>query len=373
MHSETENEIRRKNRSAVFALFRQGGAWSRQQIAAALGLSLPTVTQNLKELTALGLVCQTGTIGCTGGRRAAAYALVSRARTAIGLDVTRHQVTSVALNLRGEVLYTLRKSRGFDRSAAYGDFLGTLVRETIRGAGLTDAQILGVGIALPGLLTRDKQALSYCAFLGFPQVTLAELTANIPYPAALCHDTSAAGFAEIWHTPEFSTAFCLMLNSSVGGSVYVDGRSYEGENLRSCEVGHMLLVPGGKKCYCGGRGCVDPYCSGAVLADAAGRSLERFFTLLERRDPRVLPVWQTYLEHLAQTVGNLRMLYDCNVILGGNVGSRMEPYMDTLLQLAAQRDPFQHSADYLLPCRYRQEPVATGAALGFISRFLDSV
>ena len=43
------------------------------------------------------------------------------------------------------------------------------------------------------------------------------------------------------------------------------------------------------------------------------------------------------------------------------------------IRLAAQRDPFQQGADYLLPCRYRQEPVATGAALGFISRFLDSV
>lgn len=370
MHQTTENELRQKNRSAVFDLFRQGGEWSRQQIAAALELSLPTVTQNLKDLAALGLVCQTGTIGCTGGRRAAAYALVSRARTAIGLDVTRHQVTSVVLDLRGEMLYTLRKSRSFDRSADYGAFLGALVRETVRGAGLADSQILGVGIALPGLLTRDRQALSYCAFLGFPQVTLA---ADIPYPAALCHDTSAAGFAEIWHTPELSTAFYLMLNSSIGGSVYVGGRSYEGENLRACEVGHMLLVPGGKKCYCGGRGCVDPYCSGAVLANAAGGSLEWFFALLERQDPRVLPVWQTYLEHLAQTVGNLRMLYDCNVILGGNVGSRMEPYMDMLRQLAAQYDPFQHSADYLLPCRYRQEPVATGAALGFITRFLDSV
>lgn len=67
------------------------------------------------------------------------------------------------------------------------------------------------------------------------------------------------------------------------------------------------------------------------------------------------------------------MLYDCNVILGGNVGSRMEPYMQQLRQLTARQDPFQEEADYLLPCRYRQEPVATGAALGFIFQFLDSV
>lgn len=368
-----ENEIRQKNRGAVFALFRRGGEWSRQQIAGELGLSLPTVTQNLKELTELGLVCRTGTMACTVGRRATAYALASRARIAVGLDITRRQVTAVALDLRGRVLCTLRRSRSFDRSPAYSALLGELVQEAVHLAGGKDTQVLGVGIALPGLLTRDKQALSYCAFLGFPQVTLAELAARIPYPAALCHDTAAAGFAEVWNAPEPSTAFYLMLNASVGGSVYVGGKSYEGDNLRSCEVGHMLLVPGGQQCYCGNRGCVDPYCGGAVLADAAGGSLERFFALLEQHSPLVLPVWQSYLEHLAQVVGNLRMLYDCNVILGGNVGSRMEPYMQQLRQLTARQDPFQEEADYLLPCRYRQEPVATGAALGFISQFLDGV
>lgn len=242
---QKENEIRQKNRGAVFALFRRGGEWSRQQIAGELGLSLPTVTQNLKELTELGLVCRTGTMACTVGRRATAYALASRARIAVGLDITRRQVTAVALDLRGRVLCTLRRSRSFDCSPAYSALLGELVQEAVHLAGGKDTQVLGVGIALPGLLTRDKQALSYCAFLGFPQVTLAELAARIPYPAALCHDTAAAGFAEVWNAPEPSTAFYLMLNASVGGSVYVGGKSYEGDNLRSCEVGHMLLVPGG--------------------------------------------------------------------------------------------------------------------------------
>lgn len=366
-----EKELRQKNRGAVFALIRRGGEWSRQIIARELELSLPTVSQNLKELEQAGLICRTGTLGGTGGRRAVAYALNSRARTAIGLDVTRRQVTAVALDLQGQVLCALREKRAFDRSEAYAAFLGNLIRETEECAGLDPERILGVGIALPGLLTRDKQALSYCAFLGFPQVTLEELAARIPYPVALCHDTAAAGFAEIWHDPHLSTAFYLMLNTSVGGSVYYDGKSYEGQNLRSCEVGHLQLVPGGRRCYCGKRGCVDPYCGGAVLADAAGGSQERFFALLERQDPRALPVWQEYLEHLADTVGNLRMLYDCNIILGGNVGSRMEPYMEALRRMVSERDPFQEDADYLMPCRYRQEPVATGAALQLISGFLE--
>ena len=51
----------------------------------------------------------------------------------------------------------------------------------------------------------------------------------------------------------------------------------------------------------------------------------------------------------------------------------MAPYMDSLRALAARYDPFEDGADYLLPCRYSTEPVAAGAALGYISAFLEQV
>ena len=371
-HSES-NETRAKNRTAVFRLFRQSEELCRQNVVSRLGLSLPTVTHYLQELQREGLIVQSGSIGCAGGRRASAYCLNDRARTAIGLDITRHHATAVALDLRGNLLTSIRRNLAFERGDAYFQNLGQLVREAVRCAELEPERILGVGIAVPGLLTPDKQSLFYCGVLGFSNVTLPELSRYIPYPTVLCHDTDAAGFAEIWNNPDTTTAFYLMLSDSIGGSVYIDGRPYEGQNLRAGEVGHMLLVPGGKPCYCGHRGCMDAYCSARVLAGAAGGSLERFFHLLKREEPRIVGVWQDYLEHLARTVGYLRMLFDCDIILGGYVGSYMAPYMDGLRDLAARYDPFEDRADYLLPCRYRTESVAAGAALGYISAFLEQV
>lgn len=53
---------------------------------------------------------------------------------AIGLDITRWQVTVVALDLRGQVLYSLRETRKFDRPEAYASFLGDPVQEIVRTA-----------------------------------------------------------------------------------------------------------------------------------------------------------------------------------------------------------------------------------------------
>lgn len=367
------NEIRQKNKSAIFRLFRLSQHLSRQDIVSKLGLSLPTVTQYLHELLCEDLIIQSGFVGCTGGRRAKAYALYDCSRIAIGLDITRQHVTVVALNLRGKLLTSIRHTLDFDRSDNYFLHLGQLVQKAVREAGLTPERILGVGIGVPGLLTPDKQSLFYCAALGFPDVTLGELSRYIPYPTTLCHDTAAAGFAEIWSSPNISTAFYLMLNASVGGSFYIGGKPYDGRNFRSGEVGHMLLVPGGRQCYCGHCGCMDAYCNAGILSNAAGGSLDRFFYLLKQGNPHIQSVWLEYLGHLAQTIQNLRMLFDCDIIIGGYVGSYITPYIDELRAILGQCDPFEPQADYLIPCRYKTESVATGAALSYISSFLDSV
>ena len=43
-----------------------------------------------------------------------------------------------------------------------------------------------------------------------------------------------------------------------------------------------------------------------------------------------------YLDYLAFAVNNLRMCYDCDVIIGGTVGSHMERYIEDLRNKASQ-------------------------------------
>lgn len=369
----TNIEIKQKNRTSIFGLFRHNRQLSRQDIVTALDLSLPTVTHNLEELKKEGLITQTGSIGNTGGRRARAYSLVAEARTAIGLDITRHHVTAVALDLQGTIITSRRRRLDFARTDAYYRELGTIVQQIVAAAELEESSILGVGIGLPGLLTADQKRVYYSDVLGITGATCDEFSKYISYPTSLCHDTDAASFAEMWTNPDTKDAFYIMLSASVGGSVYIGGQRYIGSNLRSGEVGHLLLVPGGRECYCGKRGCADPYCAASALTAVTDGDLKRFFQRLEGGDGEVKAIWQEYLEHLAVVVSNLRMLFDCDIIIGGYVGSYMDAHIEELRKLLLQRSTFDDNADYVRPCRCKTEAIAAGAALNYISQFLKSV
>lgn len=369
----TNVEIKQKNRTSIFGLFRHHAQLSRQDIVTALDLSLPTVTNNLEELKREGLIAQTGSIGNTGGRRARAYSMVANARTAIGLDITRHHVTAVAMDLQGTIITSRRRRLDFERTDAYYRELGAIVRQIVAAAELEEKNILGVGIGVPGLVTADHQTVFYGGVLGFTGATCAEFSKYIPYPTALLHDTDAACFAEMWMSPDTQDAFYIMLSASVGGTVYIGGTHYSGSKLRAGEVGHMEVVPGGRKCYCGRRGCVDPYCAAPALTAVTDGDLKLFFQRLKEGDREVEAVWQEYLEHLAVAVANLRMLFDCDIIIGGYVGSYMDEHIDELRELLMQRSTFDDNADYVRPCLCKTEAIAAGAALNYISVFLKSI
>ena len=369
----TNLEIRQKNRSAIFRLFRERDALSRQEIVQELGLSLPTVTHNLEELMAEGLVAVTGSVGNTGGRRARSYSLVSDARTAIGMDITRNRVTATALDLRGRSIGTVRRNVTFSCADAYYRALGEVVAELVRETKLKERNILGVGISVPGLITPDHQKVFYGEILHFTDMTCTELARYIPYPTSLYNDAGAAGYAEFWACPDTPDAFYIMLSNNIGGSICIGGKPYEGEHTRAGEVGHMVIVPEGKRCYCGQRGCMDAYCAATVLSSAAKGDLTEFFRRLKKDDPDIRAVWEEYLGHLALTVVNLRMLFDCRIILGGYVGAWMEDYMEELKKLVRGRCSIEKEEDYLIPCRFRSNASASGVALSYLSVFLNSI
>ena len=374
MVKQTANmEIKSRNRTSIYQYLRSNPGQTRQDLVRSLQLCLPTVTQNLTQLQQEGLVEESGSMGNTGGRKAKLYGIVAAARAAVGLDITRHRVTAVVVDLNGTILAGNQLKTDFARNDAYYQALGRLVEQSVADSGVSPDRILGVGMGVPGLVTGDHQGVFYGEILGFTGADSAELSRYNPYPTTLHNDANAAGFAEAWAVPEPGNAYYLMLSNNLGGSVVVDGRVYAGDHLRSGEVGHMCIVPGGRPCYCGQKGCVDAYLAATELSDMTDGSLELFFDLLRGGSQMAREKWDRYVEHLAFAVNNLSMLFDCRVILGGYVGQYIGPYLDDIRRRAGQLNPFEHSADYLTPCACRREAIATGAALNYISDFLAQI
>lgn len=357
----------------MYQLLRARDGLTRQDIVRQLGLSLPTVVNNINDLRQEGLIKEEGVIGNTGGRRAKTYAFDKNARAAIGLDVTRDYVIAVAVNLSGEITCRKKVWIKYERTDVYYRALGDVVKTVVTSVGIDKTRIAGVGIGVPGLVTEDNQTVFYGEILKFTGATRAEFSKYIPYKTALFNDASAAGFGEFWIREKPGSAFYISLSNNVGGTVIIENRILGGIHFHSGEIGHLTLHPNGRPCYCGQKGCVDPYLAATVLSGLCDGDLAAFFKLLEVKDKKACALWDTYLNDLALAVSNVQRLFDCTVILGGYIAEYIDPYLPELKIRAAKRNSFDHNADYIDICRYKIWSIATGAALNFVSGFIGSV
>lgn len=367
-------EIKRENRNRVYRFLYNGTeARSNQDIAYALGLSQPTVIQNIRELAELGLVLEHGQLESTGGRKAMAYVCDPNARYAVGLDITKNHVGIVVVNLRGEIITNNKQKQEFEKQPAYFARLAQMLEEQLDRAGVQRHRLLGVGIALPAILSADHKTAEISPVLGFTGGGVSSFSAAIAYPCFLYNDANAACFAEMWSRGACENLVYLSLNNSVGGGLIQNGRVVYGQNQRAGEFGHMTIVPDGLACYCGQKGCVDAYCRALRLTELNGEGLEQFFASLHAGCPRHRALWRDYLRCLALCVNNLHMAFDCDIILGGYVGAYLDGYIDELRELVRARSMFEPDGSYLQVCRYQKEATAVGAALALIDDFLQHV
>lgn len=126
-------------------------------------------------------------------------------------------------------------------------------------------KILGIGVAIPGIINKEERLLMKSHALQVENYSLSFFEQVFSLPVYFENDANAAMMAE--DVNQYKNALYLSLNNTLGGAFCIDGNLIQGENQKAGEFGHMFLVPGGKQCYCGKKGCADAYCAASVLSD----------------------------------------------------------------------------------------------------------
>jgi predicted NBD/HSP70 family sugar kinase len=358
------------NRNRVYQLVYNRGSISKPEIAVQLGLSLPTVIQNVKALQQEGLLEEGELLESTGGRKATAVNFRKNAKFAIGADITRNHVSIVLINLATDIIESTRIELPYRNSAAYYQELAHYIDDVVGVSGVSPELILGAGFSVPGVLTGDGKMIIYSHVLEVSALLCSTISRGISYPSVLCIDANAAGIAEMWKHKDESNAVYLSLSDTVGGAILLHDELYLGENQRGGEFGHMTMVQNGLPCYCGKKGCMDAYCSALTLSRFTGGNLGLFFERLNAGDKGIIAIWDQYMSHLAVALNNLIVSFDCKVILGGYLGEYLEEYVDELRRLVAKLTTFSGNEDYITACTYKREAAAVGAALLYVRPFI---
>ena len=347
---------------------------SKRALARQCAISMPTMYQNLGDLMEEGLVRYSGEGRSTGGRRAQGLEIVADARFSVGISVTEKTLRLVAADLRlRELAY---QTVSFDTAARLTDGtadISGILESFLDEFSLDRSRLLGVGITIPGILTKDHTSIYFAPTLGLKDVSLLPLPEKIPYPVYADNDGSASGHAECFVRRGPRDMAYLSLENGVGGAVLIGGDPYGGDNERSGEFGHLCVEPGGLPCACGKLGCLEPYCSPLRIENSFGVTLEEFFQGVERHEPDYETMFYDMLRHLAIAVNNIHMTLDCDVILGGFFSEYLQPWLPVLKNYVQAGNPFFDGAEFVHLSTLRRHITPLGAALHFIREFVSQV
>ena len=342
---------------------------SKVEVSKNLNLSMPTVLSNVNDLIAKGIIIETGEYESTGGRKAKSIGINPSYRYSVGIVITANHVGMVLVNLKYEIVKFRRVRMKFSPDASYCQELSVLTSEFLKDTEYQE-RILGLGISIPGIISQKDHLLIKSHALQLENYSLSFLEQAFDLPVYFENDANAAMMAE--DINRYRNAIYLSLNNTLGGAFCIDGKLFQGENQKAGEFGHMILVPGGRKCYCGKKGCADAYCAASALTDETN-SLETFMEQLKSGDEAAEEKWSEYLDMLAVLISNLRMAYDMDIILGGEVGGYLAEHMLPLGEKVMEYNGFDHDIRYLRNCSYKREASAVGAVKHFLQDFIKNI
>ena len=368
-------DLKRRNRSSIFHRIYTGRTVSKSDLAAELKLSIPTVTDGLKELKARGLVVREGNFRSTGGRPADIYRLNENRYVAIGVEILQHSVRAAAVNLYGEVVDTSFRKSDFSTDRSFYRKLGTFVNSFARQCREKYGEPIGVGISIPAIVDYERRCVPHSMLLESGQFSTDDLTHYIELPCVCMHDAESGAYAETWYSRPEDDSLIIFLNNYLCNALIIGGKVLVSRTQSSGTVEHMVIHEKGRICYCGKPGCSDAYCSAKSLLERSGFSdLESFFKARDRKEDGALETWDSYLDDLALTIDNARMVIPCNIILSGLLRPFITDEDIKRLKEKIREITVFKQAD----CRISRggcdaDAVLTGSALSIISDFINSL
>ncbi len=220
------------------------------------------------------------------------------------------------------------------RKGAWPELTPEAVLDTVCGEAQavlkeTGAAPAACGITVPGLADPARGMWVEAQFSGIRDFPVCEaVSARLGIPCFCDNDAQAYSLAEMIFGCCGNERDFLYVNVSngVGGSVVSGGRLLYGSRGAAGEFGHCVVIPGGRPCKCGSRGCLEMYAAGPGIARSyaeAGGGTADAKEIAERAragERTALDVYDRVGRLLGSVIAKgVNILNPSRVVLGGGV------------------------------------------------------
>jgi glucokinase len=213
----------------------------------------------------------------------------------LGIDLGGTNARAAVVDEHGQILGSAKLALAERTPAAVVEVIAMAAAEALSEARV---DVRGVGVGAAGQIHRDSGVLAVAPNLGWRNVPLGSLlTERLGRPVRIVNDLAAAAWGElnVGAGRGAQDVYVVFVGSGVGSCVIANSQLIRGAGGVAGELGHTKVIPGGRLCGCGERGCLEAYSGGRNLitlareAMAAGRSPE-LVKLTGGEPERITPV-----------------------------------------------------------------------------------
>ncbi|NVO20686.1 MAG: ROK family transcriptional regulator [Bacteroidetes bacterium] len=362
------------------------GCKSIPELSKIIRMSTPTITRAIDDLIKDSLLLEEGIGSSSGGRRPNLYGINPSSRYVLGIDICRYSVRYGLFNFHNEPAAEIKVlEEGLETNPDILTSIKKAVDAYILESGISEKKIMGIGIALPGLIDIHT-GISY-SYLHEDKPIATLLEERFHHPVFVEHDTKAMALGE----QAFGLAMgkqnvlCLNIGSGIGLGMILNGRLYHGNSGFSGEFGHIQVDPDGQLCYCGKIGCLETLASGTTMIRTARKEIEAGATTLisslvsndlekinseiilqaaQRGDQFAISLLSSIGEHLGRGIAVLIHLFNPELIIIGGELTQAENYLI---------DPIQQNLNKYTISKIRRDAQIITSSLGNNAGILGTV
>jgi glucokinase len=186
---------------------------------------------------------------------------------AIGVDVGGTKVAAGVVDQAGKIIERIRRPTPAASPSGTEQAIVEVVTE------LRDRHdVVAVGIGAAGFVDETRSVVMFAPNLAWRDEPVKHrLEERLGCPVMVDNDANVAAWAEarFGAAQDHDHVLLIAVGTGIGAGLVLDGRLYRGRWGAAGEPGHYRVVPDGRLCGCGNRGCWEQYVSGnALVAEA---------------------------------------------------------------------------------------------------------
>lgn len=251
--------------------------------------------------------------------------------------------------------------------------MAALVDSLLQKAGISYSEIAYAGIAAPGSVNPETGVVEYSNNIQMSNFPICDIfkTYSKIQKVYIANDANAAALGEALAGAAKGADVSVMitLGTGVGGGVVIGGKIFAGGvNFSGTELGHTVLVSGGRQCTCGRRGCWEAYSSATALSKMTKEKMTELelkgitslmhgkerpdgsvsarvaFAAMKEGDPYAKEVCDEYIRYLAEGITNMINIFQPHVLcIGGGVCNEKEYLTKPLIEIV-NRDQYTRTS-----------------------------